>query len=96
MPAIRPVGDRRKPGRLDEANQVRRDGHAHFVPSAQQLPADGGAGLDIAASPIAASANFIDGSSPSTSPVSAGKRKRGPRVPGSAAGQHNPIPTLST
>src|ERR1700744_619352 len=47
---FRPVGDRRNPSRLDEANNVWRDSHAHVVPSAQQLAPDGGAGLDIAAS----------------------------------------------
>ena len=55
---LRPVGDRRKPSRLGEANQVRRDGHAHFVPAAQQLTTDGGAGLDIAASSMACQHKF--------------------------------------
>jgi hypothetical protein len=43
-------GGRRKPSPLGEANQVGRQCHANFVPSAQQLTADSGAGLDIAAS----------------------------------------------
>ena len=48
---IQPVSDRRKPRRLGEANQVGRDGHAHVVPSAQQLTADGDGGLDITTIP---------------------------------------------
>ena len=61
MPCIRPVGDRRKPSRLGEANLVRRDSHAHFVPSTQQLTADSDAGLDIAASSIACQHKFHRG-----------------------------------
>ena len=55
---VRPVGDRVKPGRFDETNQVGRDRHAHFVSSAQQLKAYGGAGLDIAASSVARQGKF--------------------------------------
>ena len=50
---VRPVGDRGKPRRLDEAKHVRRDRDAHVVTSAQQLPTDGDAGLDIAPTSIA-------------------------------------------
>ncbi len=49
---IRPVADRRKPGRLGEGDQVRRDGHAHVVPAAPQLTPESHAGLDIAASSV--------------------------------------------
>src|ERR1700757_5260303 len=48
----RPVGDRSSPGRLDQAKHVRRDRHAHLVSSAQQLPTEGDAGLDVAPTPI--------------------------------------------
>jgi hypothetical protein len=33
---------------LDEANQNRRDGHAYFMPAAQQLTAGSRIALDIA------------------------------------------------
>ena len=55
---IRSVGDRRYPSRLDEANQVRRDGHEHVVATMQQLTADGGAGLDIATSYVTCTTIF--------------------------------------
>ncbi len=58
---IQPVGDRRKSSRLDEANQVGRDSHAHFVPSAQQLTTDSSARLDIAASSITGQHKFHRG-----------------------------------
>jgi pimeloyl-ACP methyl ester carboxylesterase len=57
-PRIQPVGDRRKPSRLGEADLVGRDSHAHIVPSAQQLTADSNAGLDIAARSIACQHEF--------------------------------------
>jgi hypothetical protein len=52
-PRLVPVGDRRKRNRLDEANQVRRDSHAHIVPAAQQLTADSAARLDITTTSLA-------------------------------------------
>jgi hypothetical protein len=55
---LRPGGDRRKPGRFDEANQVGRDRHDHFVAAAQKLQANGGAGLDIAAKSIGCQRKF--------------------------------------
>ena len=53
-----PEGHGRTAGRLDKANQVRRDGDANFVPSALQLQADGGTRLDIAASPVDGQSKF--------------------------------------
>ena len=50
---IQLVRYRLKPSRLDEADQVARDGHAHFVPPAHQFTPDGDAGLDLTASSIA-------------------------------------------
>jgi hypothetical protein len=61
-----PVGDCRKPSRLDEANQVGRDGHTHFARSAREFPPGSGAGFDIAASSVACQDNFIADPSPIT------------------------------
>ena len=49
---VRPVGDRSKPRRLDEAKHVRRHCYAHVVTSAQQFTADGCAGLNVAATSV--------------------------------------------
>ena len=59
---IRSVGDRRRPGRLGEADHLGRDGHVHVMPAAHQLAADSDVGLDFAASSPVASTNFIAGS----------------------------------
>ena len=45
---IRSVGDRGRPGRFDEVNHFRRDGHVHVMPAANQLTADGHIGFDLA------------------------------------------------
>ncbi|BBY06282.1 hypothetical protein MNVI_16000 [Mycobacterium noviomagense] len=45
---IRSVGDRRKADRFGEANQLRWDGHAHVVPTLQELTANSDARFDIA------------------------------------------------
>ena len=61
---FRPVGDRRKPGRLGKGNQVGRNGHTHVMPSAQQFAADSDGRLDIAASSITCHGELHRGSSP--------------------------------
>src|SRR5271156_3541041 len=55
---IQSVGDRCKSSRLGEANEVGRNGHAHFVASSLQLPSDNDSRLDIAATPIARENEF--------------------------------------
>ena len=68
-----PESDPRRPGGLGEANQVRRDGHAHVVPAAQQFGADGGARLGIATTAV------------TPAQISLRNMAFQPRAPGSAA-----------
>ena len=62
LPRVGPVADCGKSRRLDEAEHVGRDRHADVVTAAHQLPTDGGAGLDIAATSLARNTIFNPGS----------------------------------
>ena len=64
---IRSVGDRSRPGRLDEVNHFRRDSHVHVMPAANQLTADSDIGLDFATGSPVCQHKFHRGSWPFTS-----------------------------
>ncbi len=55
------VRHRRKSNRLREADQVRRDCHAHFVTPTLKFPSDSNGGFDIAPRAITCHGKFHEG-----------------------------------